>query len=234
MIELISPVETSKEVELIKNLRDFGMDYLDINSVIGWNYVLDHVWLYRQIEKYLDDSKLMRPVIMDVGCGNSPFHNFVEEKLKVNVVGIDRPAGYCHQEKLMNADHLVEFLTFDIYPEETVDIIYWLSAIEHNQKEMIGKLYEKSWRMLKPGGLLLVTFPVSKKTEWFEPSQQTNLSLDDASELFDERNVVGDLNDIKSEFRKNTLMLKDKYQKRYEQFTEEDPEFVVGGLLKIK
>ncbi len=233
MITIINPKDIAKDKELIAYFKTKGMDYLDINCWIGWNYVIDHVWLYSKMKKYLEKNKLKDPIIFDIGCGNSPFHSAVEERLGIKIIGLDRPTGYCHQEGVTNADYFVEFLDFDKFTPKSVDIIYWLSAIEHNQKNMIEKLYKKSVEFLKPGGLLLITFPISKRTYWFENSQQTNLSIEDAKLVFNDEKVIGNFNKVHSEFRANVLNLKNRYKKRYSQFDRYDPEFLVGGLEQI-
>jgi hypothetical protein len=114
-----------------------------------------------------------------------------------------------------------------------VDIIFWLSSIEHNEVNTIKRLYKKSKYFLKKGGLLLITFALSKETYWFKPSQQTNLSIKDAKKVFNDKKVVGNYDKIHDEYRENILLLKDKYKKRYEHFNESDPEFIVGGVRQI-
>lgn len=234
MIELISPKMIKNEIQLGKEFKSFGIDFHDINSGLGWNYALDHIWLYNKISSYIQEKQLKKPSILDVGCGNSPFHNFVEKKLNINITGIDRPQGFCHQEIVTNADYFCEFQDFKELEKNSVDIIYWLSAIEHNKISTIKNLYKKSIYFLKPGGLLLITFPISKKTYWFKDSQQTNLSLKRASKIFKEEKIIGDFDDIHDEFRKDYLLLKEKYFKRYGHFDVNDPEFIVGGLEQIK
>jgi cyclopropane fatty-acyl-phospholipid synthase-like methyltransferase len=234
MLELISPKEISRESSLIKNFKNFGIDFLDLDYPLGWNYALDHIWLYKKIRKYIQEKGLTQPIILDVGCGNSPFHNFLEKKLDVSVIGVDRPEGFCHQKELKNVDHFVEFKKFKEYPNNSVDIIYWLSAIEHNKKSEIKKLYKKSMQLLKPDGLLLITFPVSRITSWFEDSQQTNFSIKKATKVFKEKNVSGDYDQIHKEFRKDFLYLRKKYENRYGHFSDDDPLFIVGGLEQRK
>ncbi len=234
MIELISPKKIEKEKVLIRELKKSGMDYLDIDSVLGWNYVLDHIWLYKNIENYLQKEKSKKITIMDVGCGNSPFHNFLEKELKVNIIGIDRSQGFCHQEIVTNADYFTEFLEFEEYEKNSVDMIFWLSAIEHNEIDIIKQLYYRSLYFLKPGGLLLITFPISLDTYWFESSQQTNFSISGSKKIFNDNVIDGEYKEVIEEYRANRLMLKDKYEKRYGHFDTNDPEFIVGGLKQIK
>lgn len=233
MIEIISPQRIKKKNKMITELKNFGLDYFDTNSTLGWNYVLDHVWLYENIKIYLENNKIKDPIIFDVGCGNSPFHNFLENNLQIDIVGIDRPEGFCHQQEITNVDYNVEFLKFNKYKRGSVDIIYWLSAIEHNKIKEIKRLYKRSIHFLKPGGLLLITFPLSEQTSWFQDSQQTNLSKEDAKRVFMDDYIKGDLSYIKKEFKDNYLSLMERYRKRYGHFTSKDPEFVVGGLKQI-
>jgi SAM-dependent methyltransferase len=234
MIELIDPREIEKEKEVMEDLKQAGIDHFDVARPLGWNYILDHVWLYSNIKEYLENQGIETPMILDVGCGNSPFHCFVENNLNVDIIGIDRPQGYCHQEQLKNADYLVDFLKFEEFKAGSVDLVYWLSAIEHNRPDAIRKLYQKSISLLKPGGLLLVTFAVSRETCWFEDSQQSNLSLKDSREIFEDNEIKGDFDVIHNEFRDNILLLRDKYQVRYGSFDEQAPDFIVGGLRQVK
>lgn len=216
MIELLSPKQISKEERPTKEI---------CTENIGWNYPLDFHWLYSQLRNVSKNS-----LILDVGCGNSPFHIFAEQRLGINIVGIDREDGYCHQPIITNADIYKDFADCEI---RNADIVYWLSAIEHNRFEDIQKLYIKSMEVLKRGGLFLATFAVSKETSWFEPSEQTNLSIRDACSVFDDI-VDGVFDDIHKEYREDYLNLKTRYSKRYGGFSEQDPIFIVGCVSKIK
>ena len=232
MITILNPSEIEKETTIIRELEIFGLNHLTTKEDIGWNYILDHVWLTQKIEDYYKKINKINPIIMDVGCGNSLFHNFLEKRLGVNIWGIDRPEGYCHQEVVRNVDFLVDFLDFNYFEPNSVDIIFWLSSIEHNQIQQIKRLFNKSLELLRSGGLLLITFPLSMKTEWFNESQQTNLSPADALEIFEENNINGSLNEILEQYQKNTLKLREKYIKRYGSLEADVPRFVVSGLSK--
>ena len=159
MIHLINPYEIQEKRETILSLSAYGINHLTQDSALGWNYVLDHVWLTEQISEYVKNSDRVFPVILDVGCGNSLFHNFLEDRLGIKIWGIDRPEGYCHQNVVRNVDFFVDFLDFNYFEPHSVDVIYWLSSIEHNDIETIQHLYRKSLELLRPGGLLLITFP---------------------------------------------------------------------------
>lgn len=216
MIELLSPKQISKQDRLTEPI---------CTDNIGWNYPLDFHWLYSQLQKVAKVSQ-----VLDVGCGNSPFHTFAEQNLGINITGIDRESGYCHQPVVTNADIFQDFADCEI---RNADVVYWLSAIEHNKPEDIQKLYLKSMEVLKEGGLFLATFAVSRETSWFAPSEQTNLSLEDACSVFDDT-TTSVFDDIHKEYQEDYLNLRSRYSKRYGGFSEQDPAFVVGCVSKIR
>ena len=234
IIKILDPAIISESQDIIQSLAREGLDHLTSDPKLGWNYVLDHVWITKQIEQYIKAKKQRSLTILDVGCGRSRFHNFIEKRFGINIVGIDRPQGYCHQDQSENIDYYVDFLQLNAFPENSVDIIYWLSAIEHNEKENIRQLFQKSMSLLKEGGLFLATFAVSEETHWFQDSEQTNLSIADSTDIFDIENAWGDLQFIKEKYRQNILLLRDKYEKRYRGFGANDPDFVVAAVRKLK
>ncbi len=234
MLTIIDPEFISKEEEILDELKRNGLNHLTGSPALGWNYVIDHVWITMEMQKFLADKRGRELVILDVGCGRSKLHNFLEKKFNISILGIDRPYGYCHQNKTDNVDYYEDFLEMNSFDENSVDAIFWLSAIEHNEPEKIRELYKKSMALLKDGGLFLATFALSDKTSWLEASQQTNLSIPDSMDIFDEKSVQHTLDEIREKYRANVLYLRDKYQKRYQKFNCNDPEFVVGGIKKIK
>jgi len=237
MIEIIDPEYIEKRMDIICDMHKFGLDHLSLSSRLGWNYVLDHTWLVQNIEEYIHTMG-RDIVILDVGCGASQFHDYLESKYHVNILGLDRPNGFCNQAEIRNVDYFVDLLEFDSLGMNSVDLIFWLSSIEHNKINMIKQLYIKSLELLKYGGLLLATFPISEQTYWFKPSQQTNLSIADSRAIFEEQEIIGDYREIKAKYQKNILRLNEKYARRYHSiFTRwinfNDPQFVVAGLRKL-
>jgi len=232
MINILYPSEIEKEATIIRELEKFGLNHMITKEDLGWNYILDHVWLTKKVDEYYQNINRITPIILDVGCGNSPFHIFLEKRLSLNIWGIDRPEGYCHQEDVKNVDFLVDFLEFNYFEPGSVDIIYWLSSIEHNQIQQIKCLYNKSLELLRPDGLLLITFPLSIKTEWFNESQQTNLCPADALRIFEENKIEGSFKEVLEQYKNNTLNLHEKYIKRYGILKTKEPSFVVSGLSK--
>jgi lipopolysaccharide transport system ATP-binding protein len=233
-LELIRPSFIEQQQKIINELKQVGIDHLTKLPNLGWNYILDHIWITMQIGAFLQNNKQAKCIILDVGTGQSPLHSYLENKYGIQITGIDRLKGYCLQSTLKNVDHYVDFLEFDALVENSVDVIYWLSSIEHNQIEIIQKLYKKSYSLLRKGGMFLATLPISSKTQWFEASEQTNFSIFDCMSVFELSNSIGKYNSVHEEYRKNFLYLRDKYKRRYGHFIDSDPMFIVGGIKKIK
>ena len=234
VLEILDPNEIGKQETILNELRDYGIvhDPAELNT--GWNYVLDQVWVVKKIEKYIKRSSTTDLVVLDVGCGNSMFHNYLERKFNLKIIGIDRPTGFCNIGGQKNVDFQEDFLSLQKFETGSVDLIIWLSAIEHNEYYKIRQLFLKSKRLLRSGGMLLATIGISTKTYWFNPSEQMNLSIEDCKKVFDIQKVIGDFDVVKGEYKEDILFLKEKYTNRYHKFDEKDPEFLVGAVSVIK
>jgi SAM-dependent methyltransferase len=199
----------------------------------GWNYALDHAWLFERIDLHIKERQLGLPVILDVGCGNSMLHPFLERELSLGIVGIDRIDGLCpHPQRTDIMDFCDDFREIARRFEGMADIVFWLSSIEHNPMPEQKELLKASLRALKPGGLFLATFGFSPETHYFEPSQQTNLSARDAVAVFGTPwESEPDFAATVAEFRLDLMELDSRHLKRYGT-TEYD--FVVAGAAIVK
>ena len=223
MIELLSPKSISASPHRAR-LAAAGIKG-------GWNYVLDHAWLFEKIDAHMRG----RPgaVIFDIGCGNSMLHPFLEKELEAGIIGVDRIDGLCpHPGRSPIMDFCVDFLELSRTLESQADIVYWLSSIEHNPVQAQRACVEASLRLLKPGGLFLATFGFSPTTHYYEPSQQTNLSANDAEQVFGTPWAVPpDFAATVEEYRLDLMELETRHTKRYGT-TEYD--FIVAGAAVIK
>ena len=220
MLEVLSPVAINKS-QYRQRLAKSGIKG-------GWNYVLDHAWLYEHIDIYLRETEIKLPLILDVGCGNSMFHPFLEKELNAGIIGIDRIDGLCpHPGRTDIMDLCLDFAEFSKTIKGTVDIIYWLSSIEHNSVEEQQKSVEDSLTALKPGGLFLATFGYSPQTHWFEPSEQTNLSSTDAEWVYQTQwKSIPVFEELVAEYRLDLMELESRHSKRY---GAKDYSFIVAG-----
>jgi SAM-dependent methyltransferase len=225
-LEVISPSKTKASgfYRVVKYAKIVG----------GWNYDLDHTWIFENIFGYLE-LKVNRKdaVILDIGCGESKFHGFLEDYFGIGIIGIDRIEGLCPRScrnKIIDLN--MDFCSENTLFNNQVDIIYWCSAIEHNPIDLQITCVEESLKALKPGGLFLATFALSGATHYFEPSQQWNLSKDDAEQVFKVPwKSEFDYDLCKSEYAADVLGLRKKHEERYQtpHFS-----FLVAGAKIIK
>lgn len=199
----------------------------------GWNYALDHAWLFENIERYVkaDEEKWM--VVLDVGCGRSLLHTFLEDELHMGIIGIDRIFGKCpFKERDKRMDICIDFARNNTIFKNAADIVYWCSSIEHNTVPEMKECVRASMEALKPGGLFLATFSYSPKTYYFESSQATNLCRADAEEIFQEKwRGPTDYDEMVREYKENHCDVFERYKARYK---TEDIAFVIGAVQKIK
>lgn len=225
MIELLSPkkISTSPYRKLLDEAGIKG----------GWNYALDHAWLFEKIDAYVKAHQEQALVALDVGCGNSMLHTFLEEYLHMGIIGIDRILGKCPiniRDRRM--DVCIDLLKDNVFFKDNVDIVYWCSSIEHNTVEEIGKCVKESLKALKPGGLFLATFGYSKVTHYYELSEQTNLDAADAGRIFKEKwKGITDFDKMVLEYKKNIFDLDTRHFKRY---GTREYDFIVGAAEIVK
>jgi SAM-dependent methyltransferase len=225
MLEILSPVAIN-DSPYRRRLAEAGIKG-------GWNYALDHAWLFEKIDQYLRETEIKLPVILDVGCGNSMFHPYLEKELNAGIIGIDRIDGLCpHPDRTNIMDFCADFREFSRSIKDIADIIFWLSSIEHNSVEEQMECVAASLRALKPGGLLLATFGYSPHTHWFEPSEQTNLSASDSERVYKTKwKSPPDFEETAAEYRLDLMELDSRHRRRYK---TDEYDFVVAAALLRK
>lgn len=225
MLEILSP--------LTINASPYRARLANAGIKGGWNYALDHAWLFEKIDHYLRSRSHAGATVFDVGCGNSMFHPFLEQELNIGIIGVDRIDGQCsHPGRTPIMDFCMDFLDMSARFESVADIVFWLSSIEHNDPDMQRACVEASLRLLKPGGLFLATFGFSPQTHYYGPSEQTNLSAADAVRVFStEWTAPPDFSATVNEYRLDLMDLDSRHYKRY---GTRDYEFIVAAASRVK
>lgn len=212
MLEIVNP-------KLLKN----PLDITNIGG--GWSYVLDYSFADQVIGEHCQEHKTN--TVLDVGCGKSRFYKHIGDKYNLKVYRTDR-------KPFPGIDFTGNFE--DINFNKTFDIVYWISSIEHNETNKIKSLYLKSMSLLNPGGLFVATYPVAEKTSFYYVGNrmQTDLSMEDAMNIYDETEYVGNLSEIKNLYGTNIFHLRDKYVGRFKKFDKNDPIYVTACTYKVK
>ena len=95
-------------------------------------------------------------------------------------------------------------------------LVFWNSAIEHNDLEKMKKAVEVSLKSLKEGGFFISTWAFGEKTYWHDDIAATVLSTEDSKNVFNcEWIERPDFNNVKKEYLDNILSLRDWHQKRF-------------------
>lgn len=138
-----------------------------------------------------------------------------------------------------------DLLHLDTIPENTLDAVVSISALEHNAPETLPKVVNELLRVLKPGGILLVTLGAARNEDWFhEPSKGWCYTEETLRKMFDlPIDAVSNFDQYDSIFNEiiNCAELRDNLAKFYFQSAENgmpwgiwDPKYSSAGILKIK
>tara|TARA_B100001971_G_C18182546_1_gene533673 strand:+ start:602 stop:1321 length:720 start_codon:yes stop_codon:yes gene_type:complete len=227
-LKVFSPKETEKS----KHYRIIAKSHVK-GSVA---YLLDWTYIFEKIDTYISKYNRNQCVILDVGCGNSMFHLFLEEYYGQGIIGIDREDSTLLKAELTEWGHTVTNATdlcFDFtekgnnYFNNNVDIIFWNSSIEHNSIENMQQAMNASMKALKHNGIFIATWAFGGKTHWNESAEATVLSEKDAPNVFNgEWETQPDFAEIIKEWKSNVLGLDDWHNKR---FGHDDYEYVHAG-----
>ncbi|OVZ85371.1 hypothetical protein CBW54_12835 [Yersinia kristensenii] len=99
-------------------------------------------------------------IALDLGCGRGEWLSLVQD-LGFDARGVDLDEGmlsYCHDMKLnVENKDILSFL--QTIPDESISLVSSFHVIEHIGFENLKELVQESYRVLKPGGLLIMETP---------------------------------------------------------------------------
>ncbi|MFH1457232.1 MAG: class I SAM-dependent methyltransferase [Patescibacteria group bacterium] len=130
--------------------------------------------LIKYIEKYVDLTKKI--TIAELGGANSCFYELVRKKIKPleyhvidnNQIGLDK---FKERVKKNERVFLSNQDVLNINSNIKVDLVFSTGLIEHFSIEGTKKAIEAHFKILKPNGIAIITFPTPtflyKITRWF-------------------------------------------------------------------
>lgn len=100
--------------------------------------------------------------ILDMGCGKGGFIQVALEYGYSNILGVDvsdEDVSFAHEMGIhqVKQGEIVEYL--NLTESETFDVVLYLDVIEHFIRPEILTILKESYRILKPGGVIIIHVP---------------------------------------------------------------------------
>lgn len=115
-------------------------------------------------------------VILDMPCGRGFYLNMIRFVSKAKLIGADLDAEVIHKANA-NIGHLndVTLLRANIYqlpfPDSIFDAVILSEVLEHIDDDVAG--LKEAYRVLKPGGVAVITVPNANYPFWWDPINKT-------------------------------------------------------------
>jgi 2-polyprenyl-3-methyl-5-hydroxy-6-metoxy-1,4-benzoquinol methylase len=183
---------------LYKKLELFSNIFLESNkkSLESYRWIKDSLNQWSRVYEYpytyekLSTSLRKGSAILDAGCGVTFFPFLLGAEF--NVTAVDQDDYKLTYSKINNLQNTnVNFINSSLnripFPDESFDAIYCISVLEHteNYEEIIKEFN----RLLKPNGLLVVTFDISLNVA----SNSMGINRKDAAKLIATTNLYFDI-----------------------------------------
>lgn len=164
---------------------------------------------------FLKDNKIKKGEVIDI---SSPFlmSYFLCKNFKVLKTDINE-----EEKKYIKENKNLKFIKADgtslMYQDNSFDISYSISVVEHIYNKYIDCINEMI-RVTKPGGLIYVTFPVSKAflEEWIDNNIYSDQHKDNEKTFFQYRFGENELYVIKNNLNNIEVLKEDIYWENVE------------------
>lgn len=125
------------------------------------------------------------PKALDLGCGRGEWLELlVESGFQATGVDLDDDLLNVCQERRLNVIQSDALAYLESVPSESIEIVSAFHLIEHIQFSLVRKLIEHAYRVLKPGGLLILETPnsenllVGTSSFYLDPTHQKPVPAD--------------------------------------------------------
>lgn len=178
-IPTISQYEELLSSEFFHTIEEYSNNFLKLNQKFlreyakkwvrdpfhQWSRQWEYVYVYSKILEHIS-GKNAGMNILDAGSGITFFPYFLKSKhdpINILCCDVDPELKETYDAINKSQGQSVKFLNLDLADissaDESQDIVYCISVIEHTKN--FSKIIDEFYRIIKPGGKLIVTFDIS-------------------------------------------------------------------------
>lgn len=220
-IPSIGDLNIAEVSNIFQSMKNYSNGYLlnNKNSLKEYRWIKDAFNQWSRIYEYPYCFEILKENIsdggqvLDAGSGVTFFPFFLSSKYKITCIDQD---DYEHIYNEINKKQktTVNFMKTNLqnipYPDDSFDAIYSISVLEHT--ENYDAILKEFYRLLKPNGLLIITFDISlDNNEWGLNRDAAILLIENIRKYFDFKYKSVDLYDD----LKNNDLYTTKYVQKY-------------------
>jgi SAM-dependent methyltransferase len=155
-----------------------------------WSRQWEYPYVFNHIRKHAEESSDTRPYkILDAGCGMTFFPFFLTETLENSATtccDYDQSLANIYENIVGTEKRSVHFTPANLqhlpFPDQSFDAIYCISVLEHTSD--YSAVLSEFKRVLKPGGVLCVTFDIAINGDADISPEKAQALLADICSLF--------------------------------------------------
>lgn len=191
--ETFNKMQRYSEIYCRENLRHLAKYRWIKDALNQWSRIYEYPFCFENLKRELISGSK----VLDAGSGVTFFPFFLSSFYKVVSVDLD---DYSDVYSAINANQKtdVRFVQSDLHQlaveSESCDAVISISVLEHTTG--IGEILKEFHRVLRPGGLLVVTFDVAldENLEGISPANAEKL-IEDIRDIFQLDYMPGDFRD---------------------------------------
>ena len=150
----------------------------------------------KKIQKYIKKDA----VLLDIGCGNGAFLQYISNFIEQGI-GLDK------KENIPISNRNIQFKNYEFenrldFSDNSFNVVTMLAVLEHikNPQKILNEIY----RILKPGGILIITVPTPQAKPVLE-FLAFKLKFVNAEEIKDHKNYFKKDELVRMLFKSNFL-----------------------------